>query len=152
MERVVGANKKIGIDFREFFGGGQHKLAHATPVAAVDASHIISERVSMHRYFRMRVRAEKVGTFHANGPIAERRPFGGGADDPNVLWHDGLAPRLRRAAYFSMSRSAMRRCPPRPVIVSAAASASSTASCVASAAAWNSRSLRASASTRCSRR
>lgn len=36
----------------------------------------------------MGVRSEKLGTFHADGPIAKRRAFGGAGDDADMLWHE----------------------------------------------------------------
>ena len=40
----------------------------------------------------MSVRAEKPRAFHADGPIAESRTFGGAGDDTDVLGHDVRVP------------------------------------------------------------
>ena len=71
MDGVVRADQKIGTNFRELIRGGEHQLTHALPVAAVDAFHVLGERVRVHRDLGMSVRAKKLRAFHADGPITK---------------------------------------------------------------------------------
>ena len=87
MDGVVGADQEIGADFRELICGGEHQLAHALPIAAVDAFHVIGERMRVHRDLGMSVRAEKLRAFHADGPITKRRAFGGAGNNTDVAKH-----------------------------------------------------------------
>ena len=88
MDGVVGADQEVGADARELVRRGEHQLANARPVAAVDALHVIRERVRVHRDFRVGVRAEQRRALRADGPIAERRAFGGAGHDADVVGHD----------------------------------------------------------------
>ena len=90
VDGVVRADQEIGADLRQLLGGGEHQLAHALPVAAVDAGSVVGEGGRMHRDLGMRMGpSENGGTFHADGPIAKRRTFGGAAHDTDMLGHDG---------------------------------------------------------------
>ena len=85
MDGVVRADQEVRADLRELVRRGQHELADGRPVAAVDRLHVLRERVRVHRDFGMVVGAEQLRAFHADGPVAERGPFGGAGDDPDVL-------------------------------------------------------------------
>ena len=74
VDGVVRADQEISADARELVRGSEHQLAHALPVAAVEAFHVLGERVRVHRDFGMRVRAEKLRAFHADGAIASAAP------------------------------------------------------------------------------
>src|SRR5450631_3876186 len=88
MYGVVGADQKIGADCRKLIGGREHEFTHTLPVAAVDALHVLGERVRMHRHLGMSVRAQKLRAFHADRAIAQRRTFSGASYDANVLGHE----------------------------------------------------------------
>ena len=94
MDRVIGANQEIRTDVRELICRGEHQLTHALPVAAVNAFHILGERMRVHRDFRMIVRAEKLRAFYANGPITKSRAFGGAGNNTDVLGHHSILPRF----------------------------------------------------------
>ncbi len=88
MDCVVGADQEIGADFCEFICRGDHQLTHALPISAVDALHILGERVRVHRDLGMIVGTEKLRAFHADGSITKRRAFGGAGNNTNVMGHD----------------------------------------------------------------
>ena len=77
-------------DPRELVRGGEHQLAHAPPVAAVDALHVRGERGRVHRDFGVVVRAEERGALHADGPVAEGGALCGAGDDADVLCHNSI--------------------------------------------------------------
>src|ERR1700680_1446904 len=87
MDGVVGADQEISADFREFVCGGEHQLAHSRPVAAVDAFHVLGERVCVHRDFGMIVRAEELRAFNADSPITKSGAFGGAGNDTDMVGH-----------------------------------------------------------------
>ena len=87
VDRVVGADQEIGGDARELPGGGEHQLAHALPVVAFEAGHIFGKGRRVHRHFRMRVAAEKLGALRADGPVAESRAFGRAGDNADMQGH-----------------------------------------------------------------
>jgi hypothetical protein len=87
VDGVVGADQEIDTDLRELVRGGEHQLAYARPVGAVDAFHVLGQRVRVHRDLGVIVRAEKLRALHADGPIAEGRAFGGAGNDADVLRH-----------------------------------------------------------------
>ena len=43
MNGVIRADKKIGADFGQLVGGGEHQFAHALPVVAVNAFHVLGQ-------------------------------------------------------------------------------------------------------------
>ena len=61
--------------------------ADAQPVTAVDALHVLGERVRMHRDLGMIVLTEQVCALHADSAVTQRCAFGGAGDDPDVLRH-----------------------------------------------------------------
>jgi hypothetical protein len=63
------------------------QLADALPVVAIDALHVLAQRVRMHRHFRMIVRAHHLRAFDADRAIAERSTSGGTGDDADVVGH-----------------------------------------------------------------
>ena len=67
-------------------------ISSPTPGQSPRSRHfdVLGERVRVHRDLGMRVRAEKLRAFHADGPIAERRALGGAGDDTDVLRHELL--------------------------------------------------------------
>src|ERR1700681_1187135 len=89
MYGVVRADQKICAALSKLVGGGKHELADCAPVAAVDALHILGERVCVHRDFGMSVRSQKLRPFNADRAITERRTFGRAGDNANVLRHAG---------------------------------------------------------------
>ena len=87
MDGVVGADQEIGTGFRKLVRGGEHQLTHALPVAAVDAFHVLRERVRVHRNLGMGMPTEKLRAFHADRPITKSRTFGGAGDNADVIGH-----------------------------------------------------------------
>lgn len=85
---VVGAYQEISADLRELVRRGKHQLAHAWPIVAIQAFHVLGKRGRVHRDLGMRVRAQQSRALHTDGPITQRRPFGGAGDNANVLGHD----------------------------------------------------------------
>ena len=85
---VVRADEEIGADGRELRCRREHQLAHARPVAPVDARHVVGERVRMHRDLGMRVRAKQRRAFQANGSIAQGGALSGTGNDADVTRHD----------------------------------------------------------------
>jgi hypothetical protein len=88
MDGVVGADQKIGTDFRELVCGGEHQFAYAMPVVVIEAFHVLGERVCVHRDLGMRVRAENLRAFNADRPITKSCAFGGAGNNTDVLGHD----------------------------------------------------------------
>src|SRR5579862_853107 len=84
---VVGADKKISAARGELAGRFEHPFRYALPISAVDAIHIVGERMGVERHFGMGMRSHPLGTFHANRTVAESCAFGGAANDSNVLRH-----------------------------------------------------------------
>ena len=87
MERVVGTDQEVGADRGELVGGSEHQLTHALPVTAIDARHVVGERMTVQRDLRMRVCPEQRGAFDADGAVAQRRALGGAGDDADMRWH-----------------------------------------------------------------
>src|SRR5260370_22471500 len=87
MHGVVGTDQEIGTDFRELICGGEHQLTYTLPVVTVDASHVLGERVRVHRDLGMIVRAEKLHAFYADGPITKSCAFGGAGNNTDVAGH-----------------------------------------------------------------
>ena len=85
---LSGQIRKSAPILRELICGGEHQFAHALPVAAIKAFHVLGERVRVHRDLGMIVRAEKLRAFHADGPITKRCAFGGAGNNADVLGHD----------------------------------------------------------------
>src|ERR1700694_1184380 len=110
MNSIVGADQNIGATLRKLVGRGEHQVAHALPVASIDAFHVRTERVRVHRDFRMVVRPEQLRAFDADSPITKRCAFGGASDDTELLRHP-LSIQMRRLSgnssrTHSMSSSA----------------------------------------------
>src|SRR5260370_9170271 len=84
MHGVVGTDQEIGTDFRELICGGEHQLTYTLPVVTVDASHVLGERVRVHRDLGMAVRAEKPHAFHAEAPITKSCAFAGAGTNTDV--------------------------------------------------------------------
>ena len=53
---VIRADQEIGADLRELVCGGESQLAHALPAIAVEALHVLGERVRVHQDLGMSVR------------------------------------------------------------------------------------------------
>lgn len=87
MDGVVGADQEISAALRKLVGRGEHQVAHSLPVAAVDAFHVRGQRMGVHRYFRVIVRAKKLRPFHADRPVTKSRSFGGARNDTDVQRH-----------------------------------------------------------------
>src|SRR5260370_41445638 len=88
MHGVVGTDQENGTYFRELICGGEHQLTFTLPVVTVDASHVLGERVRVHRDLGMIVRAEKLHAFYADGPITKSCAFGGAGNNTDVAGHD----------------------------------------------------------------
>jgi hypothetical protein len=58
------------------------------PIITIEALHVSRQRMGVHRELWMCVRSQKLGTFHADGSIAESGPFGGASNDADVVGHD----------------------------------------------------------------
>src|SRR5260370_23002120 len=84
MHGVVGTDQENGTYFRELICGGEHQLTYTLPVVTVDASHVLGERVRVHRDLGMIVRAEKLHAFYADGPITKSCAFGGAGNNTDV--------------------------------------------------------------------
>src|SRR5260370_25889689 len=84
MHGVVGTDQENGTYFRELICGGEHQLTFTLPVVTVDASHVLGERVRVHRDLGMIVRAEKLHAFYADGPITKSCAFGGAGNNTDV--------------------------------------------------------------------
>ena len=93
VDRVVRTDQEIGSDFCELVSGGEQQLTHAMPIVAVDALHVLGERVCVHRDLGMSVRAESLRVFHVNGPITKRCPFGGARNNRDMVEHNLLLQR-----------------------------------------------------------
>ena len=78
-------SEKIRANLRQLVRRRQHQLAHSLPVVAIDALHVLAQRVRMHRHFRMTVRAHQLRAFDTDRAIAERSAFGGAGDDADVV-------------------------------------------------------------------
>jgi|SRR4051812_27154083 len=87
VERVVGADQKGRADRRQLVARCEHQLAHAAPVAAMDACHVVGERMRVHRHFGMRVRAKQRSTFGADRSIAKRGTLGRAGNNADLRWH-----------------------------------------------------------------
>jgi hypothetical protein len=87
MQRVVGADEKSGAAALQLLGRGEHEPGDALPVVAVDALHVVGQRMRVHRDFGVCMSAEKRRTLNTNGAIAKCRAFGGARDDPDVPGH-----------------------------------------------------------------
>jgi hypothetical protein len=85
VDGVVWTNKKLRANLREFVRGGKHEFADTLPVAAMDAPHILRERMGMHRNFRMIVRSHELRTLYADGSITKGRTLSRTSDDTDVL-------------------------------------------------------------------
>src|SRR5438552_3549805 len=88
VDGVVGANQEVGAYFCELICGGEHQLTYTPPVAAIDAFHVLGERVRVHRNLRMIVPAQKLCAFHADRPITKSSTFGGAGNNTDVVGHD----------------------------------------------------------------
>src|ERR1700722_8345957 len=88
MQRVVGTDQKIRTALRELVRGAQHQFSDANPVAAIDALHVVGERVGMHRDLGVSVRPEKLRALHADGAITQSRTLSGAGDNADVARHD----------------------------------------------------------------
>jgi hypothetical protein len=116
VNRVVGADQEIGADSRQLVRGGEHQLTDARPVVVVDASHIVGQRVRVHRDLWVSVQAEERRAFRADCPIAKRRTFCGAGDDADVAGHDESSKRAaiaRILAWYDLNASA-RPLAPQP--------------------------------------
>src|SRR5439155_7495896 len=60
---------------------------YRVPIAGFDVMHIVGKRIGMHGDFGMRMPAENLRTFDADGSVAEGGTFSADSDDPYVLWH-----------------------------------------------------------------
>src|ERR1700733_13909596 len=87
MNSIVGTDQEVGATAGKLCRRGQHQLAHARPVASIDALHVLGERARVHRDVGMIVRAEQRRPFDAHRPITKRRAFGGAGNDTDMLRH-----------------------------------------------------------------
>ena len=87
MDGVVGADEEVGAHLRQLEGAGQHEIGDTLEVAAVEAGHVISQRMRVHRHLGMRMRAHPLRAFGADGAVTKRCAFGRAADDTDVLGH-----------------------------------------------------------------
>src|SRR4029453_7270568 len=85
---------------------GEHQVAHAVPIIAIDALHVLGERARVHRDLGMIVRAEKIGALDTDGPIAEGGSFSGAGNETDVVRHDPSPLRpCDPSRYLNLARS-----------------------------------------------
>src|SRR6185312_14241260 len=73
----------------------QNQFCHTLPVLlAIQEIHVFSQADGVHRDLRMSVYPHHRFCFQADGPVAERRAFRTGSDNPDMFAHDawGLNP------------------------------------------------------------
>ena len=73
MDGVVGADQEIRANRFQLVGGGEHQLAYARPVVAVDAGHVVGQREGVHRDLGMCMRAEDRRTLDADCAVTQGR-------------------------------------------------------------------------------
>lgn len=84
MDGIVGANEEPGSGCREFMCRREHEPCDGGHVARLKRPNVIRERVRVHRYFGMRVRAEQRCAFRAYRAKAQRGAFGGACNDADM--------------------------------------------------------------------
>src|SRR4029434_6557050 len=87
MNGVVGTDQEVGPGTCQFVRRREHQLPYSRPVTSLDVLHVLGERVRVHRHFWMRVSAELLGAFDADGAIAQRRAFRRAGHDTDVRRH-----------------------------------------------------------------
>jgi len=105
MNRVVGADQKIGTSSRQLLGGVEHKLGNPHPIIGVDVLHVLGQRVGMHGNFRMIVHAHADCAFVTDCAVAQGCAFRAAGYYADVLSHDLL---FRQA--FDLSQHFIQFC------------------------------------------
>src|SRR5215469_14359927 len=96
MNGVVRANQKIRAGLGQLLGRSHHEFRDASPVAGVDALHVVSQRKGMQRHLGMLMLAELVRTFKRDCAIAEGGALGAASDNANVKHIFGVETLLSR--------------------------------------------------------
>ena len=86
MDGVIGADQEIRAHLLQLVRRGEHHLAHARPVAAIDQRHVVGQRRRVHAHFGMGVRGDQRRGFRADGAIAEGGALGRAGGDADVQW------------------------------------------------------------------
>src|SRR5262249_55695778 len=84
---VVRANEQIGTRSAQLLSRRKEHLADFVPLASVDVTHVVGERIRVHGDFWMSVTTQKPRSLYTDCAVAQRRAFCAHGDDSYVLCH-----------------------------------------------------------------
>src|SRR6266403_3110334 len=87
MDSVVRANKKVCPRRGQLVGRREHQIGNPRPISGVDAIHVKSQGMSVHRDFWMIVGSEQMSAFESNCAVAECCALRAASDNADVLGH-----------------------------------------------------------------
>jgi hypothetical protein len=85
---LSGQIRKSAPIWASLFAEDQDQLADALPVVSIKTLHVLCKGVRMYGNLGMRVRAEKLRAFDAEGPITKSGAFGGAGNHTYMVEHE----------------------------------------------------------------